>query len=164
MAYGAQLPRRRGARWRQKRVPRSQIEDCSVAAGGDVPPHTFVADILFRVETPLREPTFLILTALAGEPMHGYGLIAEVARLSDGRISLRPGTLYGALDRLVDAGLVGVDHEEIVDGRLRRYYRLTEPGGELLAAETERMRRNVKAATTRLRAAKAAPRPSRGFA
>ncbi|GAB1689256.1 hypothetical protein KRM28CT15_10590 [Krasilnikovia sp. M28-CT-15] len=49
------------------------------------------------METPLREPTFLILTALAGEPMHGYGLNAEVARLSDGRISLRPGTLYGAL-------------------------------------------------------------------
>ncbi|MER7336132.1 MULTISPECIES: helix-turn-helix transcriptional regulator [unclassified Micromonospora] len=116
------------------------------------------------METPLREPTFLILTALADEPMHGYGLIAEVARLSDSRISLRPGTLYGALDRLVDAGLVAVDHEEIVDGRLRRYYRLTEPGGELLAAETEHMRRNVKAATIRLRAVKAAPRPSRGFA
>ena len=127
-------------------------------------PYAFAADILGRVETPLREPTFLMLAALAGEPMHGYGLIAEVARLSDGRISLRPGTLYGALDRLVDAGLVDVDHEEIVDGRLRRYYRLTEPGGELLAAETERMRRNVKAATTRLRAAKATPRPSRGFA
>jgi hypothetical protein len=59
---------------------------------------------------------------------------------------------------------VGVDHEEIVEGRLRRYYRLTEPGGEVLAAETERMRRNVKAATARLRAAKAAPRLSRGVA
>ncbi|GAA3451891.1 PadR family transcriptional regulator [Dactylosporangium matsuzakiense] len=106
------------------------------------------------METPLREPTFLILTALAGEPMHGYGLIAEVAQLSDGRIALRPGTLYGALDRLVDAGLVAVDREETVDGRLRRYYRLTEPGGEILTAETERMRRNVKAATTRLRAAR----------
>jgi len=127
-------------------------------------PYAFAADILGRVETPLREPTFLMLAALAGEPMHGYGLIAEVARLSDGRISLRPGTLYGALDRLVDAGLVSVDHEEVVDGRLRRYYRLTEPGGTLLVAETERMRRNVKAATSKLRAAKVAPRPSRGFA
>lgn len=127
-------------------------------------PNAFVADILCRVEAPLREPTFLILTALAGRPMHGYGLIAEVARLSDGRISLRPGTLYGALDRLVDGGLVAVDHEEVVDGRLRRYYRLTEPGGELLAAEVERMRRNVQAATAQLRAAKVAPRPSRGFA
>jgi len=116
------------------------------------------------VETPLREPTFLILTALAGEPIHGYGLIAEVARLSDGRISLRPGTLYGALDRLVDAGLVRVEREEIVDGRLRRYYRLAEPGGELLAVETERMRRNVEAATVRLRGAKISPRLSGGLA
>jgi DNA-binding PadR family transcriptional regulator len=126
--------------------------------------HTFAADILARVETPLREPTFLILTALAGEPLHGYGLIAEVDRLSGGRISLRPGTLYGALDRLVDAGLVRIDHEEIVEGRLRRYYRLAEPGGEVLAAETERMRRNVDAATARLRAIQAAPRLSGGIA
>ncbi|GIF76684.1 PadR family transcriptional regulator [Asanoa siamensis] len=112
------------------------------------------------METPLREPTFLILTALAGEPMHGYGLIAEVTRLSDHRISLRPGTLYGALDRLVDADLVAVDHEEIVDGRLRRYYRLSEAGNRLLAAETERMRRNVEAATNRLRATATSPRLS----
>jgi DNA-binding PadR family transcriptional regulator len=125
--------------------------------------HTFAADILARVETPLREPTFLILTALAGEPLHGYGLIAEVDRLSGGRVSLRPGTLYGALDRLVDAGLVRVDHEEMVEGRLRRYYRLTEPGSEVLAAETERMRRNVDAATARLRAIQAAPRLSGGL-
>jgi DNA-binding PadR family transcriptional regulator len=125
--------------------------------------HTFAADILARVETPLREPTFLILTALAGEPLHGYGLIAEVERLSGGRVSLRPGTLYGALDRLVDAGLVRVDHEEMVEGRLRRYYRLTEPGSEVLAAETERMRRNVDAATARLRAIQAAPRLSGGL-
>ncbi|MEU4560567.1 helix-turn-helix transcriptional regulator [Actinoplanes sp. NPDC023936] len=110
------------------------------------------------METPVREPTFLLLTALAGEPVHGYGLIAEVGRLSEGRISLRPGTLYGALDRLVDAGWVAVEREETVDGRLRRYYRLTETGGEQLAAETERMRRNVEAATARLRAAKPAPR------
>jgi DNA-binding PadR family transcriptional regulator len=126
--------------------------------------YTFASDILDGVEAPLREPTFLMLTALVGEPMHGYGLIAEVARLSDGRISLRPGTLYGALDRLVNAGLVGVEREEVVDGRLRRHYRLTQSGGEVLAAETERMRRNVKAATARLRAAKAAPRPRRGLA
>jgi DNA-binding PadR family transcriptional regulator len=127
-------------------------------------PYAFAADIFSCVETPLREPTFLILTALAGEPMHGYGLIAEVARLSAGRISLRPGTLYGALDRLVDAGLVAVDREEIVDGRLRRYYRLAEAGSGVLTAETERMRRNVEAATARLRAAKTSPRLSGGLA
>jgi DNA-binding PadR family transcriptional regulator len=118
------------------------------------------------VETPLREPTFMILAALAGEPLHGYGLITEVARLSDGRVSLRPGTLYGALDRLVDAGLVAVEREEVVDGRLRRYYRLAERGVDLLAEETERMRRNVQAATARLntRTHRGAPRLSGGTA
>ncbi|MET7865304.1 PadR family transcriptional regulator [Micromonospora taraxaci] len=104
------------------------------------------------MDTPLREPTFLILTALAGEPLHGYGLIGAVTALSEGRVTLRPGTLYGALDRLVDAGLVEVDREEVVDGRLRRYYRLSPTGDTTLTAETERLRRNVEAATARLAA------------
>ena len=101
---------------------------------------------------PLREPTFLILTALAREPMHGYGIISDVAALSGGRLALRPGTLYGALDRLTDEGLVEREHEEVVEGRLCRYYRLTEAGRSVLTAETERLRRNVEAATQRLRA------------
>ncbi|WP_250030281.1 PadR family transcriptional regulator [Paractinoplanes maris] len=102
------------------------------------------------MKTPLQEPTFLILTALARAPLHGYGLILEVSELSQGRLSLRPGTLYGSLDRLADDGLVTVDHTEIVDGRARKYYRLTDRGTALLRAETERMRRAVEAATTRL--------------
>ncbi|GLZ76869.1 hypothetical protein Afil01_16760 [Actinorhabdospora filicis] len=101
--------------------------------------------------TPLREPAFLILTALAGGPLHGYGLISEVAELSAGRLTLRPGTLYGALDRLTEDGHVAPDHEEIVDGRLRRYYRLTDEGAALLAAEAARLRANAEAAATRLR-------------
>jgi DNA-binding PadR family transcriptional regulator len=112
------------------------------------------------MSTPLREPTFLILTALAREPLHGYAVITEVAALSDGRMTLRPGTLYGALDRLGDDGLVVVDREEIVEGRLRRYYRLTDDGAEVLHAETERMRRNVEAATRRLRARNRAASPA----
>ena len=102
------------------------------------------------MKTPLQEPTFLILTALARAPMHGYGLILEVSELSQGRLALRPGTLYGSLDRLADDGLVTVDHTEIVDGRARKYYRLTDKGAEVLRAETERMRRAVEAATARL--------------
>ncbi|WP_155369067.1 PadR family transcriptional regulator [Catellatospora vulcania] len=102
------------------------------------------------MKTPLQEPTFLILTALAEGPMHGYGLILKVAELSQGRLSLRPGTLYGSLDRLADDGLVTVDRNEIVDGRARKYYRLTNEGISLLRAETERMRRAVEAATSRL--------------
>ncbi|NMO49853.1 PadR family transcriptional regulator [Actinoplanes sp. TBRC 11911] len=103
----------------------------------------------------MREPTFLILTALADSPRHGYGLITEVDRLSDGAVALRPGTLYGSLDRLVEEGLVARDREEVVSGRLRRYYRLTADGEAALRAETERLRRHVEAATLRLRAARA---------
>jgi len=107
--------------------------------------------IVDRVTTPLQEPTFLILTALAEEPRHGYGVIQEVAQLSGGRVTLRPGTLYGALDRLVEQGLVLADREEIVDGRLRRYYRLSDDGAAVLAAEARRLTSNADAAVSRLR-------------
>ncbi|WP_229803314.1 PadR family transcriptional regulator [Planobispora rosea] len=100
----------------------------------------------------MQEPTFLILTALAAGPQHGYGMITDVQEISGGRVRLRAGTLYAALDRLQAEHLIAVDREEIVDGRVRRYYRLTEEGGTRLAAEAERLRRNAEAATTRLRA------------
>ncbi len=101
---------------------------------------------------PLQEPTFLILTALASGPLHGYGVIQEVTNLSAGRVVLRPGTLYGAIDRLVDQGIVRQDGEEVVDGRLRRYYRLTETGVTLLESEAARLASNAAHARTRLRA------------
>lgn len=82
--------------------------------------------------------------------MHGYGIITEVKSLSDGRITLRPGTLYGALDRLTESGLVAADREEVVDGRLRRYYRLTDDGAAELAQAADRMRHNAEAAAKRL--------------
>jgi PadR family transcriptional regulator len=99
----------------------------------------------------MREPTFLILTALADSAQHGYGIITDIAAMSRGRVRLRAGTLYAALDRLLGDGIVDVDREEIVDGRLRRYYRLTPAGAEVLAAEAERLSANAKIATTRLR-------------
>lgn len=102
-------------------------------------------------QSPLREPTFLILTALAERPQHGYGIMADVERMSGGRVKLRPGTLYAALDRVVAEGLVEAEREEIVDGRLRRYYRLTPSGRERLAAEVERLRENAAVAAQRLR-------------
>ena len=97
-------------------------------------------DVVFRL---MREPTFLILTALAAEAKHGYGVIRAVEELSHGEVVLRPGTLYGALDRLAERGLVEVDREEAVDGRLRRYYRLTGTGAAALAARVQRPRRLV---------------------
>ncbi|WP_433214424.1 PadR family transcriptional regulator [Dactylosporangium sp. CS-047395] len=98
----------------------------------------------------MREPTFLILTALAGRALHGYGLIQEVSALSGGDVVLGAGTLYGALDRLVEQGLIAVDREEAVEGRLRRYYRLTDPGAAALAKEVQRLQRHTRAAAERL--------------
>lgn len=100
----------------------------------------------------MQEPTFLILTALAAGPQHGYGVITDVQEISGGRVRLRAGTLYAALDRLQSEGLIATDREEIVDGRVRRYYRLTGEGGTRLAAEAERLRRHADAASIRLRA------------
>jgi len=101
---------------------------------------------------PLQEPTFLILTALAAGPQHGYGIMTDAARVSGNRVRLRAGTLYAALDRLSGEGSVMVDREEIVEGRLRRYYKLTPSGARVLAAEADRLRANAAVATRRLRA------------
>ena len=98
----------------------------------------------------MQEATFMILTALADGSQHGYGIIGEVAEISGGRVTLRAGTLYTALDRLRTDGLVDVDREEIVDNRLRRYYRLTPEGGQRLAAEAARLQANATAALSRL--------------
>ena len=97
------------------------------------------------------EQTFQILTALVGGPLHGYGIIQEVGRLSDGRTQLRVGTLYGALDRLSGEGLLVLDREETVSGRLRRYYRLTDAGAQVRAEEAERFARQAAVALERLR-------------
>lgn len=99
----------------------------------------------------LQEPSFLILTALAAGPQHGYGVLKDVETLSGGAVVLRVGTLYGALDRLADEGLVELDREEVVDSRLRRYYRLTDDGRARLEAEAARTRRQADAALRRLR-------------
>lgn len=99
----------------------------------------------------MREPTFLILTALAAGPRHGYGIVQEVTALSGGRFTLLTGTLYTALDRLTAEGLVEPDRDEEVDGRLRHYYRLTTVGLSALTAETARLRELAGAAEARLR-------------
>jgi len=102
----------------------------------------------------MQEATFLILTALATGPQHGYGIITDVKDISGGRVRLRAGTLYTALDRLRTEELIGVDREEVVDGRLRRYYRLTPKGSESLAAEAARLQANAAAALSRLNPAR----------
>jgi DNA-binding PadR family transcriptional regulator len=104
-------------------------------------------------ERSMQEPTFLILTALAAAPQHGYAIMTEVKSISAGRVRLRAGTLYAALDRLLTDELIDVDREEVVDGRLRRYYVLSPEGRRRLTAEAARLQANASAAVTRLRAA-----------
>jgi PadR family transcriptional regulator PadR len=92
---------------------------------------------------------FFVLTALADGPRHGYGIVGEVAELSQGRVQLKIGSLYGVLDRLATDGLIEPDREESHDGRLRRYYRLTQHGRRALAEEAE-----LRTATARVARAK----------
>lgn len=115
--------------------------------------------------TAMREPTFWILTALAGGPQHGYGVIQEVTRLSEGRMTMLAGTLYAALDRLHAEGLVDLDRDEVVDGRNRRYYRLSGSGVLALNEETDRLARNARTARQQLSARQTpASRPELGTA
>ena len=88
---------------------------------------------------------FFVLTALAEGPRHGYGIVGEVDELSQGRVRLKIGSLYGVLDRLTAEGLIEPDREESRDGRLRRYYRLTRDGRGALVEEAE-----IRAATARV--------------
>lgn len=97
----------------------------------------------------IQEPSFRVLAALASGPKHGYAVLQEIA--AGGGAAMRAGTLYAALDRLTAEGLVTQAGEEVVDGRLRRYYDLTDDGVQTLAAETRRLRANVTAAAAGLR-------------
>lgn len=105
----------------------------------------------------MREPTFWILTALARRARHGYGIIQEVTALTEGRVTLQAGTLYAALDRLQAEGVVEVDHDEKVDGRDRRYYRLTDDGVLALDGEVRRLQRDARTAGHQLAARPVTP-------
>jgi PadR family transcriptional regulator, regulatory protein PadR len=110
----------------------------------------------------MREPTFLLLSALADGRQHGYSLLQAVATLSRGRVQLRPGSLYGALDRLVSEGLVEEAGTEVVEGRHRRYYDLTEAGVQALKLQAQRLQDNAAVATAALR--RRGTKPGRGRA
>ena len=103
-------------------------------------------------------PSFFILAALLDGPLHGYGIIKKTAKLSDGRVRLAAGTLYGALDRLAEQGLVLADHQEVVEGRTRRYYRLTDHGIRALQGEAVRMEQAARVVTRRSGSAATTPR------
>ena len=95
-----------------------------------------------QVFLPLSESVFQIMLSLVGEDRHGYGIMKEVKARTEGRLSLAPGTLYGALKRLKQQGLIAEVEQkvdpELDDGR-RRYYSLTVPGQKVMHAEAARV-------------------------
>jgi DNA-binding PadR family transcriptional regulator len=98
----------------------------------------------------LTEPVFLILTSLAGQPRHGYALLQDIQQISNGRVMLSTGTLYGALRRLLEDGWIE-RFEQDDTSRDKQAYRLTSSGREQLHLELDRMKWLTRAATTRLR-------------
>ena len=100
---------------------------------------------------PLTETTFYILLSMSVERKHGYAIIKDVEALSEGRVVPSTGTLYGALSRLLDQGLIERVAEENPEevGRPRKFYSLTKFGSKLLEAEMERLRSLVVTAEQR---------------
>jgi DNA-binding PadR family transcriptional regulator len=109
----------------------------------------------------MRAQTYFILASLLDGPLHGYAVIARAEELSRGQVKLAAGTLYAAIDRLHDAGLITNVREEVVNGRARRYYGLTPSGDEAVRAEAARMVAAAQVVTTRPPAS-ASARPASG--
>ena len=102
---------------------------------------------------PLTPPVFHILLALTDEERHGYGIMQDVARQTDGTLQLGPGTLYGCLKRMLAAGLVEESEERPdpeLDDERRRYYRMTPLGKRVVRAEAQRLAGAVMAAKSKL--------------
>jgi len=107
-----------------------------------------------QANLPLREATFFIMLSLAQEPKHGYAIMKEVQVLSEGRIVLSTGTLYGAIKRLLDQSWIRRVNESgaTPSNRERKEYALTDLGWRVLKAEVERL--NSLVTVARLRAAR----------
>ncbi|MCA9949947.1 MAG: helix-turn-helix transcriptional regulator [Anaerolineales bacterium] len=101
---------------------------------------------------PLTPAVFHILLALADEERHGYGIMQEVARNTQGTLNMGPGTLYGSIKRMLTAGLIAESDERpdsTLDDKRRRYYHLTSFGRSVASAEAERLANLVHQATTK---------------
>lgn len=97
----------------------------------------------------LRPASYFVLASLLDGPLHGYAIATRAGELSEGRVRLTAGTLYGALERMASRGLVQVDGEETVEGRLRRYYRLSDQGRDAVCAEADRLAAAARVVTRR---------------
>jgi len=97
------------------------------------------------VERPLTEPVFLILASLADKPRHGYALMKNIEEISEGRVRLSTGTLYGAIRRLLEDGWIERFAQKDTS-RDKQAYRLTTAGRGRLKAEVTRMKQLTRAA------------------
>jgi DNA-binding PadR family transcriptional regulator len=98
---------------------------------------------------PLTEPVLLILLSLAGQPRHGYSILKDVEQMSDGRVTLSTGTLYGALRRLLEDGWIE-RFDEGDSSRGRQAYRLTPAGRQNLQIEASRLKHLARIANLRV--------------
>src|SRR5277367_5293952 len=93
----------------------------------------------FEKHLPLSPATLHVLLALTAGDLHGYGILLEVARQSGGQYKIGPGTLYDNIKKLLKLGLVEECPADTSESEPRRRYRLSEIGGSVLAAETDRL-------------------------
>lgn len=99
---------------------------------------------------PLPSAAFQILLALAGEDLHGYGIMRQVAEQTGGRMRLGPGTLYGSIQSLLEENLIEeLDSREDASHERRRYYRLTPAGRKLARTEAQRLADLLRVARAR---------------
>ena len=101
---------------------------------------------------PLTPAVLHILLALATRERHGYGIMKQVESDTQGRVKMGPGTLYGSLDRMIDAGLIcpaDKKRDPKMNDERRVYYKITALGRRTLAAELDRYR-DVVALAARL--------------
>ena len=103
---------------------------------------------------PLSEPVFLILTSLADQPRHGYALMQDIQQMSNERVMLSTGTLYGALRRLLEDGLIE-RFQQKDKSRDKQAYKLTVEGRRQVRLEMNRMKQLMRIAATRMKEAEA---------
>src|SRR5215831_18460620 len=106
-----------------------------------------MSDASVQKFVPLKPQWFHILLSLAGGEQHGYGIMQEILKRTEGKVRLWPATLYGSIKRLIEADLIEESDERPapdLDDARRRYYRLTALGRRALDAECERLQELVR--------------------
>lgn len=114
--------------------------------------HGYSMPLMVNEYLPLNHADFHIMLALGDEERHGYAIMLHVEELTEGSVTLGPGTLYTSIKRLLAAGMIQESGERPaseMDDQRRRYYKLTKLGRKVLAAEVQRMEKMLRHAKTK---------------